>query len=227
MRGIKILYCLLILGLAGCDFFVPQTSGGGGGGNTGDYIYVGNGNNRFIAGFGVSSSGSLSVLNNSPYNNGVAAISMAIAPGNVFLYAGTTSGIFVYVINSDGSITVQNGGSAAAQDIVPTAMQVDSTGGFLLAVGVSTAFQAQAIGIYQIDSTTGLLTALTGSPLALYTGKASTATVLTPTGMLITPITGRASAYFRLRWRSEHRQCSHYSSAVQHFVKPGRLWACE
>jgi 6-phosphogluconolactonase len=187
MRGIKILYCLLILGIAGCDFFVPQTNSGGGGGNTGDYIYVGNGNNRFIAGFGVSSSGSLSVLNNSPYNNGVAAISMAIAPGNVFLYAGTTSGIFVYVINSDGSITVQNGGSAAAQDIVPTAMQVDSTGGFLLAVGVSTAFQAQAIGIYQIDSTTGLLTALTGSPLALYTGKASTATVLTPTGMLITP----------------------------------------
>jgi DNA-binding beta-propeller fold protein YncE len=32
-----------------------------------------------------------------------------------------------------------------------------------------------------------LLTAITGSPLALYTGKASTATVVTPTAMLITP----------------------------------------
>ena len=52
-------------------------------------------------------------------------------------------------------------------------------GTYLLAAGVSTSLTAQAIGIYQINSTTGLLTALTGSPLALYTGKASTPTVLT------------------------------------------------
>ena len=66
-------------------------------------------------------------------------------------------------------------------------MQVDNTGTYLLAAGVSTSFTAQAIGIYQINSTTGLLTALTGTPLALYTGTASTPTVLTPTAMLITP----------------------------------------
>ena len=101
-------------------------------------------------------------------------------PGNRFLYAGTTAGIFIYAINSDGSITVQNGGNVAAQDVVPTAMQVDGTGTYLLAAGVSTSFTAQAIGIYQINSTTGLLTALSGSPLALYTGKASTPTVVTP-----------------------------------------------
>jgi 6-phosphogluconolactonase len=187
MRGIQVLCGLLVFAAVGCDFFVPQTSSGGGGSNTGDYIYVGNGNNRFIAGFSLSSSGSLSVLTNSPYNNGVAVISSAIAPGNRFLYAGTTSGIFIYAINGDGSITVQNGGNIAAQDVVPTAMQVDSTGGFLLAAGVSTSFTTQAIAIYQIDSTTGLLTAVTGSPLPLYTGKASTPTVLTPTAILITP----------------------------------------
>jgi 6-phosphogluconolactonase len=186
MRGIQVLCSLLVFVTVGCDFFVPQTSSGGGGNNTGDYIYVGNGNNRFIAGFGVSSSGSLSVLPNSPYNNGVAVICSAVAPGNRFLYAGTTGGIFIYAINSDGSITVQNNGNIAAQDVVATAMQVDSTGGYLLAAGVSTSFTSQAIGIYQINSTTGLLTAVTGSPLALYTGKASTPTVLTPTAMLIT-----------------------------------------
>jgi 6-phosphogluconolactonase len=136
---------------------------------------------------GSGSTGSLSVLTNSPYNNGVAVISSAITPGNTFLYAGTSSGIFIYAINGDGSITVQNGGSIAAQDVIPTAMQVDGTGSFLLVAGVSTSFTAQAIGIYQINSTTGLLTAVTGSPLALYTGNASTATVLTPTAMLITP----------------------------------------
>jgi 6-phosphogluconolactonase len=194
VRGIQVLFGLLVLVAVGCgEFFVDQTSsgsgggGGGGGNNTSDYIYVGNGNNRFIAGFGVSSSGSLSVLPNSPYNNGVAVISSAVAPGNRFLYAGTTSGIFIYAINSDGSITIQNNGAIAAQDVVPTAMQVDSTGGYLLVAGISTSFTSQAIGIYQINATTGLLTALTGSPLALYTGKASTPTVLTPTAVLITP----------------------------------------
>jgi 6-phosphogluconolactonase len=187
MRGLQVLCGLLLFTAVGCGFFVPQTSSGGGGNVTGDYIYVGNGNNRFIAGFGVSSSGSLSVLTNSPYNNGVAVICSAIRPANNFLYAGTTSGIFIYAINSDGSLTVQNGGAIAAQDVIPTAMQVDSTGGFLLVAGLSTSFTAQAIGIYQINSATGLLTAVAGSPLALYTGKASTPTVLTPTAMLITP----------------------------------------
>ena len=37
------------------------------------------------------------------------------------------------------------------------------------------------------NSTAGLLTALTGSPLALYTGKGTTATVVDSNGMLITP----------------------------------------
>jgi 6-phosphogluconolactonase len=186
MRRIQGLCCLLLLGVTGCDFFVPQTNSGGGT-NTGDYLYVGNSNNTFIAGFGVSSSGALSVLTNSPYNNGVAAQSLAVTPANTFLYAGTTNGIYAYAINGDGSITVQNSGTAVAQDVVPTVMQVDSTGGYLLAAGVSTSIAAQAIAIYQIDSTTGLLTPLSGSPLALYTGKAATATVVTPTGLLITP----------------------------------------
>jgi 6-phosphogluconolactonase len=186
MRRIQALCCVLLLGLSGCDFFVPQTSSGGTT-NTGDYFYVGNGNNANIAGFGVSSAGALSVLSGSPYNNGVAAQSLTVNPANTFLYAGTTNGIYLYAINSNGSITIQNSGNAVAQDVVPTAMQVDSTGGFLLAAGIGTSIGAQAIGIYSIDPTTGLLTAITGSPLPLFTGTATTPTVVTPTAMLITP----------------------------------------
>ena len=174
----------LLLGVAGCGgFFSSQTTPVT---TTGDYLYVGNANNTYLAGFGISSSGTLSVLNNSPYNNGVAAVSLAVTPANSYLYAGTTNGIYGYTINSDGSITVLNSGNPLAQDLVSTAMQVDSTGGFLLAVGISTSTQTQSIGIYQIGSA-GLLTALTGSPLALYTGKGSTATVVAPTAILITP----------------------------------------
>jgi 6-phosphogluconolactonase len=185
MRRLLFLCCLLLLGLTGCDFFVDQNNPPPT--NTGDYLYVGNGNNTYIAGFGVSSSGALSVLSGSPYNNGVAAQSVAVTPGNSFLYAGTTNGIYGYAINSNGSISVVNSGTAVAQDMVATQMQVDSTGNYLLAAGVGTSVQAQAIGIYQINTTTGLLTALTGSPLALYTGTASTPTVVTPTGLVITP----------------------------------------
>jgi 6-phosphogluconolactonase len=187
MRRLHGLCCLLLLGLSGCGgFFVPQTSSGGTT-NTGDYLYVANGSDTFLAGFGVASTGALSVLSGSPYNNSVAAQSLAVNPANTFLYAGTTAGIFVYGINSNGSITVQNDGSVAAQDMVATAMQVDSTGNYLLAVGISTAQQVQAIAIYTIDTTTGLLTPVAGSPLALYAGTTSTPTIVAPTGLLITP----------------------------------------
>ncbi len=223
MRRIQALCCLLLLGVTGCDFFVPQTNSGGGT-NTGDYLYVGNGNNTYIAGFGVSSAGALSVLTSSPYNNGVAAQSLAVTPANTFLYAGTTNGIYVYAINSDGSITVQNSGNAAAQDVVPTAMQVDSTGGYLLAAGIGTSIGAQAIGIYQIDSTTGLLTALTGSPLALYTGNGhhrdggdANRNADYPQQLVrlrLARLAGRASADTRHRGRPQHRHRSHFSSAA-------------
>jgi 6-phosphogluconolactonase len=189
MRRIPALFCLfLLLGVTtGCDFFVSQNNNCTDCTTTGDYLYVGNGNNTNIAGFSVGTTGALSVLNGSPYNNGVAGLALAITPTNTFMYVATTNGIYCYLINSDGSITVQNSGSAVAQDVVASAMQVDSTGNYLLAAGVGISLTAQAIGIYQINTSTGLLTALTGSPLPLYTGKASTATVVQPTAMLITP----------------------------------------
>jgi 6-phosphogluconolactonase (cycloisomerase 2 family) len=187
MRRLQGLCCLLLLGLSGCGkFFVPQSSSGGTT-NTGDYLYVANSNDTFFAGFGVASTGALSVLSGSPYNNSVAAQSLTVNPANTFLYAGTTAGIYVYLINSNGSITVQNGGAVVADDMIATAMQVDATGNYLLAAGISTAQQVQAIGIYTIDTSTGLLTPVTGSPLALYSGNASSPTIVAPTGLLITP----------------------------------------
>ena len=177
--------CLLLFALTGCDFFVANTNSGGGG-VTGDYIYVGNGNNTYLAGFAVSAAGALSVTSNSPYNNGIAAQSLAVTPANTFLYVGTSNGIYGYSLATNGSISVLNNGTSMAQDIVPTYMQVDSTGNYLIAAGISTSTAAQAIGIYTIDTSTGLVTAVTGSPLPLYTGSGTTPTVVTPTGMVIT-----------------------------------------
>jgi 6-phosphogluconolactonase len=177
----------MFLSLTGCNFFPDQTGGGTTPVNTGDYLYVGNAANTFIAGFAVSTAGALSVLANSPYNNGVAVASMAVTPNNAFLYAGTTSGIFEYVISSNGSLTVANNGAALAQDVIATSMQVDATGNYLLAAGLGVSAQAQALAIYQINTSSGAITPLSGSPLALYTGPAGSPTVLSPTGLLITP----------------------------------------
>ena len=65
-------------------------------------------------------------------------------------------------------------------------MQVDSTGGFLLAAGISTANRYRPSPFTQID-TARAADPGHGSPLALYTGNASTPTVVAPTGLLITP----------------------------------------
>jgi 6-phosphogluconolactonase len=190
MRRFLGLYCLLLICLTGCDFFPSDTGGGGGGGgggNTGDYLYVGNSGNTYIAGFSVSTTGALSVLSGSPYNNGIAMTGMAVTPANTFLYVATANGIYGNVINSNGSISILNSGAPLAQDMIPTTMQVDATGNYLLAAGISVTSQVQAVGIYTINTTTGILSAITGSPLNLYTGTGSTATVVTPTAMWITP----------------------------------------
>ncbi len=176
-----------LLGLTGCDnFFTPVNPNPPA--NGGDSLYVANGGNTFIAGFSVSSTGGLSVLNNSPYNNGVAANALAMTPNDKYLYAsGALGGIYEYLINSDGSISVQNNGSPLVQDVIATTMRVDSTGTYLLAAGVGVAAQAQAIGIYQINSSNGVLTALGGSPITLYLGTTKPPPLTTPTGLLITP----------------------------------------
>jgi 6-phosphogluconolactonase len=189
-NGFCRLFCGLLLAfslsLIGCKgFFTSQTTPPVT--NAGDYLYVANGGDTYIAGFGVGSSSALSVLNNSPYNNGVAALCLALTPSNAYLYAGTSNGIYAYAINSDGSLTVQNSGSPVAQDVIATALQVDSTGNYLLAAGIASSTTAQAVGIYQINTSTAALTALGGSPLALYTGNGSSPTLSVPTGMLITP----------------------------------------
>ncbi len=110
-----------------------------------------------------------------------------MTPANTFLYAGTTNGIYGYTINSNGSISVLNSGNSLAQDVVATAMQVDSTGE-LFAGGGHFSHDADPGHRHLLDQQLNrILTAVTGSPLALYTGNASTATLVTPTGMLITP----------------------------------------
>lgn len=184
LRALLILLIGTLPVLTGCDgFFVtpkppPPKS-------VGNNLYIANGANGTIAGFAVSSAGALSAVPGSPLNNGFPVTSLAVSPNNAYLYAGCSNGIYEYAIGSDGSLTIQNNRAPVAQDLIPLAMQIDSTGKFLLAAGIGGQNQAQSIGIYQIDPSTGLLTALQNSPLLLYLPTNSKPVF--PTAMLITP----------------------------------------
>lgn len=140
----------------GCsDFFPPIHGGGSGGGSTSNRIYVANQAASSIGGF-VIGTGTLAAVNNSPLAGGYKPISMVVTPNNALLYVGSvTGGIFVYFINSDGSLTTPSTGSQPAGVSAP-AMAVSPDGQWLIALDGTT----QQLDIFQINASTGALTSV-------------------------------------------------------------------
>ncbi len=101
--------------LAGCSgFFTPvDNSGGGTGGGTGgggtttgsNSVYVGNIVTSSLNGFNIGS-GTLTTITNLPVKLSAIPASMVVTPANNFLYVSTLSGIYLYVINANGTLTV-------------------------------------------------------------------------------------------------------------------------
>lgn len=114
-------------------------------------FYVLNQSTKQIATFSIAS-GKLSQIG-SAYTLSAAPYSIAIAPNGGFLYVGTATGIFLFDINSSGSLTLANNSNVISQDIATT-MQVDSTGNWLLEAGPNL---AELLAI-RINPTTGVPT---------------------------------------------------------------------
>ena len=81
---------------------------------------------------------------------------MVVNPNNTLLYVGAATGIFVYFINSDGSLTTPSTGSQPAGVFAP-ALAVSPDGQWLIALDGTT----QQLDIFQIKSSTGGLTSVT------------------------------------------------------------------
>jgi DNA-binding beta-propeller fold protein YncE len=186
--------------LCGCGkFFTSQNGSGGTGtgtgtgtttGNTasGDVLYVANVTASTLTGYLVSTAGALTAVSGSPYSLGEPPTSMAITPGNTFLYVGTAVGIVGYSIGTNGVLTELNGGAALVSDVLaPTGMQVDTSGNYLLAAGIDLASGTSTpeVGVYGIDTSTGLLTAQPNSPLAVAGGNGASTAV--PEELYIAP----------------------------------------
>jgi 6-phosphogluconolactonase len=162
----------------GCSGFFPPINGGGGGGggSTGNRVYVANQAAGSIGAFTVGT-GTLTTVNNSPVAAGYKPLSMVVTPNNSLLYVGAATGVFVYFINSDGSLTTPGTGSQPAGVLAP-AMAVSPDGQWLIVLDGTT----QQLDIFQINSSTGALTSVT-SPVAYST----TSGVWQPSDIRISP----------------------------------------
>jgi 6-phosphogluconolactonase len=162
----------------GCSGFFPPINGGGGGGggSTGNRVYVANQAAGSIGAFSVGT-GTLTTVNNSPVAVGYKPLSMVVTPNNALLYVGAATGVFVYFINSDGSLTTPGTGSQPAGVFAP-AMAVSPDGQWLIVLDGTT----QQLDIFQINSSTGALTSVT-SPVAY----ATTSGVWQPSDIRISP----------------------------------------
>jgi 6-phosphogluconolactonase len=141
----------------GCSgFFPPINNGGGGGGSTGNRVYVANQTAGSIGAFTIGTAGTLTAVNNSPVAAGYKPLSMVVTPSNALLYVGAATGVFVYFINSDGSLTTPSTGSQPA-GVFATAMAVSPDGQWLIVLDGTT----QQLDIFQINSSTGALTSVT------------------------------------------------------------------
>jgi 6-phosphogluconolactonase len=140
----------------GCaGFFPPLNSTTGGGGTTSNLVYVANQAANSIGGFAIGT-GKLTAVTNSPVATTYKPLTMVVNPANTLLYVGAANGIFVYFINSDGSLTTPSTGSQPA-GVFATSLAVSPDGQWLIALDGTT----QQLDIFQINATTGGLSSVT------------------------------------------------------------------
>lgn len=204
--GLRSCVCLLVLGLTsaltGCTgFFVPvDSTGTGTGTGTGsgstfpvgpDYVFVGNAATMTLSGFLIGSAGTLSNLPDMPYTLGFIPTSMVMHPSDNFLYVAGASAIYCLAISSTGSITTSIA-QAGVAIVTTTAIDISPDGNWLFALD-ATNYQ---VDVYQINQTTGALTAQTPVSYGLTSAQLSlvqaNAVKVAPSGGLVIAALGRA-----------------------------------
>ena len=153
---------MIVPAFTGCTGFFPpvNNSGGGGTGATGNQVYVLNLTTKSLSGFLVGT-GTLKAVNNSPIVLDSPPLAAVVTPNNAFLYVAGQASISLYLINSDGSLSAPSTG-AVQVPVTATSLAISPDGQWLIGLDNFT----QQLDIYQIDATTGALTASSGSPAA-------------------------------------------------------------
>ena len=121
------------------------------------FLYAAYSNNT-VYGFSIdgSTAALVPVSSQSPYTVPIPT-AMAVDPAGNFLFVGGSTGISVFRVNSDGTLTAV-AGSPFSTTSSPSQMTTDGVGKYLYAVETS------GIVAYSYDATSGLLTPVTGGP---------------------------------------------------------------
>lgn len=159
---------LALLTLTGCgDFFVKETNNGGGG-TTGNYVYVANSSTNTVAGYSIGSS-TLTAVSGSPVAVGYSPQALVVTPANTFLYVASSRGIYVYPVNSNGSLSVPST-SAVAAAVNVASIDISPDGQWLFGLDLTNT----VLDEFQINASTGALSALAATPYTV-TGGATVA----------------------------------------------------
>ena len=156
--------------LVGCAEFFTPVNNNPNPGTTNTYVYVTNvsssGSGGTLTAYSLNN-GVLASLTGSPYALVGAPSSLVVAPNNAFLYVGTNTGIFVYTIASDGTLSLGNNSAVVfLNQTNPTvqSMAMDSTSSWL----IITSQGSSELDALPIDPTTGLPSS--SSPVAISLG---------------------------------------------------------
>ncbi len=170
----------MVLLLSGCDNFFTKGSGSSSGGTTiggagANYAYVLNGVTQTVSGFLIGA-GTLTATPNSPYSFGFVPQAEVVTRANNFLYVAGPGALYSFAINSDGSLagTTQATGVAIANEL---ALAVSPDGQWLFGLNSI----SSTLDVWQINATTGVLTA---EPGATYT---ITDAVASPSMLRVSP----------------------------------------
>jgi probable HAF family extracellular repeat protein len=146
----------------------------------GQFAYVANfGSQNTISGFAINeSTGALTAVPGSPFDNVDAPISVAVDPTGSFVYATQGAAISAYKIKAEtGALTPVRRSPFSSPD--PRGIVVDPTGRFVYVAN----FASGNVTAYRINTDTGHLTDLPGSPFAADSGSYSVA--VDPTGRFL------------------------------------------
>lgn len=140
---------------------------------TGAFAYVANQTSKSISEFAINaSSGALTAVSGSPLGVTVSPESLAVDPAGRYVYAanaGAANQVSSYSITPAGGALTFSAGIAAGA--LPASIAVDPQGGFIYVANDSSA----DISVYSVNSGSGVLTAVSGSPFGAGNGPRSIA----------------------------------------------------
>jgi len=122
--------------LSGCGEFFTPVNNNPGGPTTSSYVYVANisaaGAGGTLSEYSLTN-GVLTPLTGSPITLPVAPTSLVVSPNNLSVYVGTTTGVFLYTVGTDGTLTEGNNNTVLyLGPSQPQAMAMDSTSSWLI-----------------------------------------------------------------------------------------------